>query len=84
MNTMTASVARTHFYRLLNDVEKGESVRISRNGKVIARIEPLRAVRIESDPERTRKVFAAMRELRKRTGKVSIEELLSAPAVGRR
>jgi antitoxin (DNA-binding transcriptional repressor) of toxin-antitoxin stability system len=41
MRTIPASTARTYFYRILDDVELGESIQISRNGRVVARVEPL-------------------------------------------
>jgi antitoxin (DNA-binding transcriptional repressor) of toxin-antitoxin stability system len=41
MQKIQASNARTHFYSILDSVEGGKSVLVTRNGKVIARIEPL-------------------------------------------
>ena len=41
MREIQASAAKTHLLRLLDDVEKGETIAITRHGKVIARIEPL-------------------------------------------
>ncbi len=40
MRTIQVSKARTHLYSILDSVERGESVLITRNGKPIARIEP--------------------------------------------
>jgi prevent-host-death family protein len=40
MRKISVSDARTHFYRLLDDVERGETILITRNGRVIARIGP--------------------------------------------
>jgi len=39
MQTISASKARTHFYRILDDVANGETISITRDGKPIAQIE---------------------------------------------
>jgi prevent-host-death family protein len=83
MKTIQASEAKTHFLRILDKVEKGESVTVSRHGKPIARIVPIPP----SDDERRERIERAManiREIRKRTKPVSIEEILSARDEGRR
>jgi prevent-host-death family protein len=83
MKTIQASEAKTHFLRILDKVEKGESVTVSRHGKPIARIVPIPP----SDHERRERIERAManiREIRKRTKPVSIEEILSARDEGRR
>ncbi|MGA2046383.1 MAG: type II toxin-antitoxin system prevent-host-death family antitoxin [Terracidiphilus sp.] len=41
MRKIQASNARTHFYSILDSAEGGESVLVTRNGKVVARIEPI-------------------------------------------
>jgi prevent-host-death family protein len=61
----------------LDDVERGETLIITRHGRRIARIVP------EVDREEIDKALAGIRELRKRTGKISVEELLSARDEGR-
>jgi prevent-host-death family protein len=40
MRKFAATTARTHLYRLLRDVQQGESILIVRRGKVVARIIP--------------------------------------------
>jgi antitoxin (DNA-binding transcriptional repressor) of toxin-antitoxin stability system len=84
MKTITASEARTHLYRLLRDAENGETVRIMRNGRVIARIEPILPEPVEIDTQRVEKAREAMSELRKRIGTMSVEEIISARDEGRR
>lgn len=76
-------MARTHFHSILDEVERGETLSITRNGKPVARLvpEPKREVKI--DPERVTKAIADMRSLRERTGKVSLQEILSARDEGR-
>lgn len=39
MRMVTASHAKAHFSRLLGDVERGETILITRHGKVIGKIE---------------------------------------------
>lgn len=74
-----ASEAKTHFLRILDDVERGETVTITRHGKTVARIVP----EVQSDPERIRAAVEKMRQLRKHTGKMTLEEILSARDEGR-
>lgn len=79
MLTIQASEAKTHFLRILDDVERGESVIITRHGKRIARLIP----EVEIDQERVQRAIDGMRALRQRTGKVSIEEIISMKNEGR-
>jgi prevent-host-death family protein len=82
MQTIQASEAKTHFLRILDQVERGESVTVTRHGKTIARIVPV----TPSDEERRERFERAMqgiRELRQKVGKLSIEEILSARDEGR-
>ena len=81
--TIQASEAKTHFLRILDDVERGETVVITRHGRTVARIEPI----AETEQQRRERVQQAMKnilEIRKRTKPVSIEEILSARDEGRR
>jgi prevent-host-death family protein len=79
MQTIQASEAKTHFLRILDQVERGETIVITRHGKPVARISP----QPEIDRERVQRAIESMRELRKRTGKMSLEEILSARDEGR-
>lgn len=79
MQTIQASEAKTHFLRILDDIEHGESVIVTRHGKRIARIIP----EIEIDQERVQKAFESILEIRKRTKPVSLEEILSMRDEGR-
>jgi prevent-host-death family protein len=75
-----ASEAKTHLLRLLDQVERGETVVITRHGRPIARLEP--------EAERRRADMAAaiedIRALGRRNGKVTVEELFSFRDEGRR
>jgi len=79
MQTIQASEAKTHFLRILDDVEQGKSVIVTRHGKPVARIIPEAPI----DTERVKRAIAAMHEIRKRTKHVSLEEILSARDEGR-
>lgn len=80
MREIQASEAKVHLPQLLDDVEHGETLIITRHGRRIARIIP------ESDrhQEEIDRAMAGIRELRKRAGKVSVHELLSARDEGRK
>jgi len=80
MQTIQASEAKTHFLRLLDQVERGETIVITRHGKPVARISP----QAEVDRERVKQAMESMRELRKRTKPVSLEEILAWRDEGRR
>lgn len=75
-----ASEAKIHLLRLLDDVEKGETVIITRHGRPIARLQP------EAEHRRA-DVSAAIEDIRalgRRNGKITVEELLSLRDEGRR
>jgi prevent-host-death family protein len=69
-----ASEAKTHLPQLLDDVERGETVVITRHGRAIARIVP-EAHRRQAEIDRA---IESIKALRQRTGKITLEELLSA------
>ncbi len=79
METIQASEAKTRFLSILDDVEKGASVIITRHGKPVARLVPEAA----ADAERIERAAKAILEIRKRTKPVSLEEILSARDEGR-
>ncbi|MGH9607951.1 MAG: type II toxin-antitoxin system Phd/YefM family antitoxin [Terracidiphilus sp.] len=79
MQTIQASEAKTHFLRILDDVERGETVVITRRGKPVARISP----QTEIDRERVQRATEGMRALRQRIGRLTLEEILSARDEGR-
>lgn len=83
MQTIQASEAKTHFLRILDDVERGNTVTVTRHGKTVARIVPV-SPSDEQRRERIERAMAGILEIRKRTKPVSIEEILSARDEGRR
>jgi prevent-host-death family protein len=81
--TVQASEAKTQFLRILDDVEQGQSVLITRHGKTVARITPVS----ETEEERRARIQRArdgILEIRKRTKHTSVEEILAARDEGRR
>jgi prevent-host-death family protein len=80
MREIQASDAKTHLLRLLDEVERGETLVLTRRGRRIARIVP------ETDrrQEEIDQALATIRSLRAGHGQVSVTELLSARDEGRR
>ena len=79
MREIQASDAKVHLPQLLNDVERGETLIITRHGRRIARIVP----EVDRHQQEIDKALAAIRELRQRTGRITLGELLSARDEGR-
>ncbi|HEY8056371.1 MAG TPA: type II toxin-antitoxin system prevent-host-death family antitoxin [Terriglobales bacterium] len=73
MKTVQASEAKTHFLRLLDEVEDGEEIVITRHGRVIGRILPEEKAR----QRRFERATAAMEEIRRHTKPVTIKEMLA-------
>ena len=80
MREIQASDAKARLPQLLDDVERGETLVITRHGRAIARIVP----ELDRRQEEVDRALASIRELRRRTQKVRIEEILSAKEEGRR
>jgi prevent-host-death family protein len=80
MRTIQASEAKTHLLQLLDSVEQGETVVITRHGRAIARLTP------EADrrQETIDAAIAGIRAMGKRNGRITAEELASARDEGRR
>jgi prevent-host-death family protein len=74
MREVQASEAKTHLPQLLDEVERGETIVITRHGKPIARLVP------DADRRRAEieQAIEGIKELRKRTGKVTLQEILDA------
>ena len=80
MREIQASEAKVHLPQLLDDVERGETLIITRHGRRIARIVP----EVDRHQEEIDKALAGIRALRGRTGKITVGELLSARDEGRK
>ena len=80
MKRIQASQAKAQFAELLDQVERGETVVITRHGKPIARL-------IREEDERRADALRAMaeiKELRKTAGRATIEEILAWRDEGRK
>lgn len=74
MREIQASDAKTHLPQLLDEVERGETLVITRHGRPIARIVP----EAQQRQEEIDKAIAGIKALRKRTGSLTLAEVLSA------
>jgi prevent-host-death family protein len=75
-----ASEAKAHLPQLLDDVERGETLIITRHGRPIARIVP----EVDRRQEEVDRAIENIRALQKKNGRITAEELLSARDEGRR
>lgn len=80
MREIQASEAKVHLPQLLDDVERGETLIITRHGRPIARIVP----EVDRRQEQIDQALAEIQELRKRTSRIALGELLSARDEGRK
>jgi prevent-host-death family protein len=80
MREIQASEAKARLPQLLDDVERGETLIITRHGRAIARIVP----EVDRRQEEVDRAIASIRALRERNKRVTVEELLSARDEGRR
>lgn len=69
-----ASEAEARLATLLDDVERGETLVITRHGKAIARLAPEAAPRVTE----TERVMREIEKFRKSMPRLSLDELLSA------
>jgi len=80
MRQIPASEAKIHLPRLLHDVERGETLVITRHGRPVARIVP-EASRHQDEIDQA---IADIKDLRKRTGRMTLEEIQSARREGQK
>lgn len=80
MREIQASEAKTHLPQLLDEVERGETVIITRHGRAIARLVP-ESHRRQEEIDRA---IDSIRALGRRTGSITVAELLSARDEGRK
>ena len=74
MREIQASDAKTHLPQILDQVERGETIVITRHGRAIARIVP----EAHRRQEEIDKAIAGIKTVRRNTGRISLEELLSS------
>ena len=80
MREVQASEAETRLPSLLDDVERGETIAITRNGHRVAHLVPAPA----RNPADVRQALMAIRALRQETEAMGVAEILSARDQGRR
>lgn len=82
LHTVGAFEAKTHFSQVLDRVERGESVLVTRRGRGVARIVPVRAD--EDRRARAAAAFDRMKQTRERIGRVPLAELTDLAREGHR
>lgn len=79
MKTVSASEAKAKLLHLLDDVERGESVILTRHGRPIARLIPETDMQIE----KAKRTFEELDKLRQTMPRLTAAEILSAIREGR-
>ena len=82
MKSISATEAKARFAALLSDVERGETVEITRHGKTVARLVP-----VDTEQERRSKAVDALIEWRRSLPKgtsMTVDDILSARDEGRK
>ena len=74
MRSIQAAEAKAHLSSLLDEVERGETIVITRHGKPIARLVP----DAEDRQAKIRRTMAEIEAFRKTMPKITLEEILSA------
>jgi|KBSSwiStaDraftv2_1062776.scaffolds.fasta_scaffold291719_1 prevent-host-death family protein len=80
MKNIQATKAKAQFSEILDEVERGGTVIITRHGKPIVRMTPM----AEDRQSEIRDVIAKMKQLRLGTKGVTVEEILQWRDEGRR
>jgi len=80
MRQIQASEAKTRFLQLLDEVERGDTLIITRHGKRIARLVP-DADRRQEEIDRT---ISEIRAFGKKNGPITVADVLSARDEGRK
>ncbi len=78
MREIRASEAKTHLPQLLDEVERGETLVITRHGRAIARIVP----EAQQQQKEIDSAIEHIKALRKRAGKLTLDEILAAKHEG--
>jgi prevent-host-death family protein len=80
MRQVQASEAKTHLPELLDEVERGATLIITRHGKAIARLIP------ETDRRQSEinEAIARIQSRRRHASSITVQELLSAREKGRK
>jgi prevent-host-death family protein len=87
MKQVKSSDAKARFSELLDEVEHGETISITRHGRIIAHILPDEIYRQTSQDDRAakgRRAMLKLMELRKSAGRATVDEILAWRDEGRR
>ena len=79
MRQVPASEAKTHLPQLLDEIERGESIAITRHGRAVAHLTP-----VTLDHSRSAKAVEAILALAKKTRGMTVAEIIEARDEGRR
>ncbi len=79
MDTIGAFEAKTHLSRLLDRVERGETLTIARHGKPVAHLIP-----VETDQKRSKEAAARIVERRRHLKCAPLKDLISTVHEGHR
>jgi prevent-host-death family protein len=79
MRQIQSSEAKARLSELLDQVERGETIVITRHGQPVARIVPETTRRQHQIDQ----AIEAIRRLRKKAGRMTVDEILSARDAGR-
>ncbi len=79
-NSIGAFEAKTHFSKVLNRVERGETIAITRHGHTVAKIVPVE----QSNREQAKAALERMKARRKRLKTAPIAELIDSIHEGHR
>ena len=80
MKEIQSSAAKAQFAELLDEVERGATIVITRHGRRIARLVPEQ----HRDREEVRRAIAAIKALRKQVKPATVQEILEWRDEGRR
>lgn len=80
MKQIQASAAKARLAELLDEVERGETIVITRHGKAIARLVPNEEAR-RAD---ARRAMDGIKEMRKHAGRATVQEILAWRDEGRK
>lgn len=80
MRQVQASDAKARLPQLLDEVERGETLVITRHGRPIARIVP----ELDRRQEEVDRCLTSIRQIRERTRKVSLRQIFLAKQEGRK
>jgi prevent-host-death family protein len=84
LREVQASVAKTHFSQLLDEVERGATIVILRHGRPIARIVPDEEQRRRERAEAIENIRRLGEKVRKEHGPITVEEIISSIHEGHR